>query len=104
MTTTLQLPDDLARAVQLRADQEGHDVAEEVVDLVRKGLAVSEPAQPAVAPIPPIITKDPQTGLPVIQGAPNAPISRMTTEEILAMYEQAQLEEDLERLGIPSRR
>jgi hypothetical protein len=104
MTTTLNLPEDLAREVQRRADREGHGVAEEVVDLVRKGLTISEPAQPAANPIPPTISTDPQTGLPVIQGAPNAPISRMTTQEILSMYEQTQLEEDLERLGIPPRR
>jgi hypothetical protein len=104
MTTTLNLPDDLASAVQQRAAQGGHDLAAEVVELVRKGLAVSGHPQPAETPIPPIISKDPQTGLPVIKGAPNAPISRMTTEEILVMYEQTQLEEDLERLGIPPRR
>ena len=46
---------------------------------------------------------DPGNG-ELVYRAPNAPIGRMTTEEILAMYEQAQLEEDLERLGIPPRR
>jgi len=42
MTTTLNLPDDLASAVQRRAAQGGRDVAAELVELVRKGLEVSE--------------------------------------------------------------
>ncbi len=104
MTTTLNIPDDLARQVQRRAEQEGRDVAAEVVELVRRGLAVSEPARPDGMLIAPIISQDPATGLPVILGAPDAPISRMTTQQILELYEQTQVEEDFERLGIPPRR
>ena len=104
MTTTLHLPDDLARAVERRAAEGGRDVAEEVVDLVRKGLAVSGAPEPAANLIPPVISTDPLTGLPVIRGAPEAPISRMTAEEVQAIIDQSQLEEDLERLGIPPRR
>src|SRR5437763_15664929 len=98
MTTTLRLPDDVASAVQRRAALGGHDVAAEVVELVRKGLAVSEsPATVAAAePIPPVISTDPATGLPLIRGAPDAPISRMTAGEIQALIDQAQVEEDLE--------
>jgi plasmid stability protein len=103
MTTTLNLPDDLASAVEKRAAQRGRDVATEVVELVRKGLAVSERASDATATAP-IISKDPVTGLPLISGAPDAPISRMTTEQIHAMIEQTQEQEDLERLGISLRR
>lgn len=104
MTTTVQIPDDLARAVQRRAAAGGRDVAAEVVELVRKGLAVSEPAEPAAALVPPVITTDPQTGLPVIRGAPDAPISRMTADEFQALCDQILMEQDLERAGIPPRR
>jgi plasmid stability protein len=113
MTTTLHLPDDVASAVRRRAAAGGHGVAEEVVELVRKGLALSESSASAAAaaaaaaaaePVPPVISRDPVTGLPLIRGAPNAPISRMTNEEIQAIIDHAQLEEDLERLGIPPRR
>ena len=45
MTTTLNLPDDLARAVERRAAEGGHDVAAEVVELVRKGLACDCPGR-----------------------------------------------------------
>jgi hypothetical protein len=103
MTTTLNLPDDLASAVEKRAAQRGGDVATEVVELVRKGLGLPKRGSDA-APIAPIIFKDPLTGLPLISGAPDAPISRMTTEQIYAMIEQTQEQEDLERLGIPLRR
>jgi plasmid stability protein len=104
MTTTLNLPDDLASAVKRRAAEGGRGVAEEVVELVRRGLAVSEtPPQPAADPIPPVIAKDPVTGLPAIRGGPDAPISRMTAQEIQAIIDRAQLEEDLERLGISPR-
>jgi plasmid stability protein len=103
MTTTLNLPDDLARAVRQRAAEEGRDVAGEVVELVRRGLAVSQPTAQTTL-VAPIISTDPVTGLPVIRGAPDAPISRMTAEEIQAIIDQTQLEEDLERLGIPPRR
>ena len=104
MTTTLNLPDDLATAVKQRAEEGGRGVAEEVVELVRKGLAVSGHPAPAANLARPVISKDPLTGLPVIRGAPDAPISRMTAEEIQALIDQSQLEEDLERLGIPPRR
>ena len=108
MTTTLHLPDDVASAVRRRAAAGGHGVAEELVELVRKGLALSESPASAVAatakPVPPVISRDPVTGLPQIRGAPDAPISRMTAEEIQAIIDQSQLEEDLERLGIPPRR
>ena len=92
------------RALRRRAAAGGHDVAAEVVELVRKGLAVSDSPAPAAEPIPPVISEDPVTGLPLIRGAPYAPISRMTAGEIQAIIDQTQLEEDRERLGIPPRR
>jgi plasmid stability protein len=103
MTTTFNLPDDLASAVKQRAAQGGHDVAAEVVELVRKGLAVSEHAGDA-ARVAPTITTDPDTGLPVIQSPPDAPIHHMNSEELQALIERTQLEEDLERSGLPLRR
>lgn len=104
MTTTLHLPDDLAAAVQRRAADEGRDLAAEVVELVRKGLAVSEPAQPAAKLVPPVISTDPVTGLPVIRGGPDAPISRMTSEQIIELMRRIDEEEDLERFARSLRR
>jgi plasmid stability protein len=103
MTTTLHLPDDLASAVQRRAARGGHDMAAEAVELIRKGLAVSE-GNGGAMPVAPKITTDPITGLPRIEGGPDAPIGRMTSDQVYALIEQTQEQEDLERAGIPLRR
>jgi plasmid stability protein len=106
MKTTLDLPDDVANEVQRRAARDGRDVADELVELVRTALAFT----PAADPIPPttssrpVISTDPVTGLPVILSPPDAPVHRMTAEELDAMVERTQLEEDLERFRISLRR
>ena len=51
-----------------------------------------------------VIKKDPRTGLPYIECPPNAPISRMSADEIYAIIHKSQEEEDLERLGASLRR
>jgi plasmid stability protein len=100
MKTTIDLPDDLVRAVKLRALQEGRKLKEAVAALLRQGLA-SSPATPMV---PPRISTDAATGLPTIQGAPGAPIATMSAEEIYAAIQKSQEEEDLERVGVSLRR
>jgi plasmid stability protein len=40
MKTTLDLPEDLMRAIKIRAAQEGRTLKELVADLLRRGLAV----------------------------------------------------------------
>lgn len=109
MTTTLNLPDDLASAVRRRAAEGGHDVAAEVVELLRRGLAAAE--HPGT--VPPTVTRehdeplniqtDPLTGLPVIISPPEAPIHSMTVDQILALEQSTLEEEDLERAGLPVR-
>ena len=101
---TVEIPEDLGRAVQRRAAEHGRDVAAEVVELVRRGLAASDPAERAAALAPPVITTDPQTGLPVIRGGSDAPISQMTADEFQALCEQILMQQDLERAGIPDGR
>jgi plasmid stability protein len=100
--TTLDLPDDLVRAVKLRALQRGHKLKDAFADLLRQGLAAA-----AMEPAPrmrPKISTDPKTGLPLIKGLPGAPISKMSSEEIYALIHKSQEEEDIERLGISLRR
>jgi hypothetical protein len=100
MKTTLDLPDDLVRAVKLRALQDGRKLKDAFADLLRQGLAAAK-----LAPIkPPKMSTNAKTGLPLIKCAPGAPISNMTTEEIYTMLHKSQEEEDLERLGISVRR
>ena len=43
MKTTLDLPDDLMRAVKIRAAEEGRKMKDVIADFLRRGLAKSEP-------------------------------------------------------------
>jgi len=103
MRTTLDLPDDWAAELQRRAARDGREFGAEMLDVLRKGLSVPTAGEPPVAAAP-RITKDPVTGLPLIEGAPDAPISRMSSEEIYSLIHQTQEEEDLARFGISLRR
>ena len=100
MKTTLDLPDDLVRAVKLRALQDGRKLKDAFADLLRQGLAASRLAPNR----PPKISKDPKTGLPIIRCAPGAPISNMSTEAIYTMLHKSLEEDDFDRLGITVRR
>ena len=105
MTTLIDLPAELAHEIELRASREGRTVKDAIVDLVRMGLAASaSPAEPAGAELTSSAVKtDPRTGLPYFECAPDAPISRMSSEEIYAMIHRTQEQEDLERIGITLR-
>src|SRR5262249_23927758 len=59
------LPDALVKQVKLRALQEGRKLKDAVADLLRKGLAVARNTEPNA--VTPVVTKDRQTGLPLIQ-------------------------------------
>jgi hypothetical protein len=101
MKTTLELPDALVKQVKLRALQEGQKLKDAVADLLRKGLAsTSAPMVPRPLSSP-RVAKDPATGLPLIVCDPKAPASKMTTEKLIGLEQEAQTEEDLERLGLP---
>jgi plasmid stability protein len=89
MKTTLDLPDALVKQVKLRALRDGRKLKDAVADLLRQGLASS-----VAAPMP----------RPTIRGAPGAPISTMSAEQIYAAIQKSQEEEDLERLGVSFRR
>ncbi len=51
MKTTLDLPDDLMRAVKIRAVHEQKKLKDTIAELLRKGIAASK-ARPAKAPKP----------------------------------------------------
>src|ERR1700693_6206185 len=65
MKTTLDLPDDLVKQVKLRALHDGRKLKDAVADLLRRGLAAATNTDRDV--VAPVITKDKQTGLPLIQ-------------------------------------
>ena len=102
MKTTLDLPKELPHDVKLRALQEGKKLKDEVAELLRRGLSVPLNLRSSDVADSPRIGVDPQTGLPVILCGADAPISKMTLEEILQMEQDAQTKEDLERAGISS--
>jgi len=98
MKTTFDLPPDLVRAVKLRAVHEGRKLKDVAADLLKRGLAVQEespespPAKPRI-----VIGCD---GLPVVQCRADAPASRMTAGELLAVEQESLHQEDLQRLGL----
>lgn len=103
MKTTVDIPDELASELSRRAAAGGRDLAAEVVALVRKGLAVpASTEQPTHAAA--VVAIDPVTGLPVVHSPPGAPISRLTTDEILNVMRDVDEEEDLERFARSLRR
>ena len=92
MKTTLDLPTDLVRKMKLRAVHEGRKLKDVAAEVFRRGLA-----QPKTAAQP--VTRHP-IALPLIQCASDAPASRMSAEEIIALEQESQTREDLERLSL----
>jgi hypothetical protein len=80
MKTTLDLPDSLVKQVKLRALQEGQKLKDAVADLLRKGLAATANQKPARAPA---VTRDKETGLPLIECKHAAsPEEQLTAERV----------------------
>jgi hypothetical protein len=102
MRITLDLPDDLMRAMKLRALHEGRKLKDVLADLLRKDLGAGADSAPPTRR--PKIFTDKKTGLPSIKGKPGAPIAKMCAEEIYALIHKTQEEEDLERFGVSLRR
>jgi hypothetical protein len=92
MKTTLDLPPDLVRRMKLRAVHEGRKLKDVAAEVFRLGLAKPETTVKRA-------TRERIT-LPLIQCAPDAPASRMSVEEIIALEHESQTREDLERLGL----
>jgi hypothetical protein len=82
MKTTLDLPDALLKLVKLRALQDGRKLKDAVADLLRKGLTAARNTAPVVAA--PVVTKDKQTGLPLIQCKQAAPVQEELTPQRVA--------------------
>ncbi len=80
MKTTLDLPDELVMQVKLRALQEGRKLKDAVAELLRRGLASSTSQRRSSAL--PVVTKDKQTGLPLIKCEAAAAGEEMTPERV----------------------
>ncbi len=98
MKATFDLPPDLLRAVKLRAVNEGRKLKDVAAELLKRGLAAqaqTEKPQPSKPRIE--IQAD---GLPVVRCNADAPASRMSTDELLALEQETLQQEDLQRLGL----
>ena len=81
MKTTLDLPDALVKQVKIRALRDGRKLKDAVADLLRKGLAAATNTEPDV--VAPVVTRDKQTGLPLIQCKQAAsPLEELTPERV----------------------
>jgi hypothetical protein len=89
--TTLDLPDELVKALKLRAVHEGKKLKDAVADALRAGLA-ARPARGRKGrgrPARVVVKRDRKTGLPVIQ-CRAAPRGRELTPERVAAILAAQ--------------
>jgi hypothetical protein len=98
MKTTLDLPADLVKAMKLRAVHEGRKLKDVAAELLERGLS-APPVQRSCS------TEDSKieiqaNGVPVILCGKDAPASRMSIEELLALEQESLYREDLERLGL----
>ena len=79
MKTTVDLPDELMRAVKVRAAQQGRKLKTVMADLVERGLA----AEPAAAANPRA-----RVALPLVRNTHEAcPDEEMTPERVAALLE-----------------
>ncbi|MDP0498639.1 MAG: hypothetical protein Q7P63_00930 [Verrucomicrobiota bacterium JB022] len=101
MKMTVDLPASLVRELKLKAARENRKLK----DIVREGMEQSLEAKPlAVARSTGSKADSPlmidEQGFPIFRCHPNAPATRMTGAELLALEQEALLEEDLKRAGI----
>ncbi len=99
MKTTLDLPDDLVRRMKIRAVQEGRSLKRLAAELLSRSLNAAAVPTPA----PSAVTKRvrvAENGFPVFHCGPKAPASLMTADELIALEQQPQFEEDMKRAGI----
>jgi len=127
--TVLDIPDDLAGELERHARRQGRETAEHLLHLVRlamlvedlplatiaqivrarNALAHAQPKAPVTdtpaqeSGIETITSIDPVTGLRVIESPPDAPIHRMTPQEVLDLTNAVLLEQDLEWAGVSVR-
>jgi plasmid stability protein len=100
MKTTLDLPDDLVRAMKMRALLQGRTLRDLVADFLRQGLSMAAP-QAAPAPPPGSMVETAPNGLPTIRCNANAPVTTLGLQELLALEQEAQTAEDLQRASRP---
>lgn len=99
MKTTLDLPDELIREVKLRAVHQRRTVKDLVAELLRQGLGLAPLGRAEKRPVSRMVEIG-ENGLPRIRCSPDAPAARMSLEELLALEQDIQTEEDMRRAGL----
>ena len=94
MKTTLDLPSELVREMKLRAVHEGRKIKEVVASLLVSGLAAEATKKKAIPARKGVLK------LPLFKCAKNALARRMNVEQLLALEQATQTQEDFERLGL----
>lgn len=79
MKTTIDLPDNLVRAITIRAAQQGRMVHDVVAEYIRNGLNV------------PPHTSQSAHALPIIPADTQAPLAQMSRDEIVALEKMTAL-------------
>ena len=100
MKTTLDLPDDLVRAMKLRALLQGRTLRDLVADFLRQGLGMAAP-QTTQSPAPGSMVETAPNGLPTIRCNIPAPATAMDLQDLLALEQEAQVAEDLQHASRP---
>ncbi len=100
MKTTLDLPDELVRAMKMRALLQGRTLRDLVADFLRQGLGMAPQQAPPAPPSGSMVETAPN-GLPTIRCNANAPASAMGLQELLALEQDAQTAEDVQRASRP---
>ena len=95
MKTTLDLPDPLMRKIKIRAAGEGRKLKDLVAELLDLGLAAGNGSRQVG-----YFKTDPEIGISVFVSPPDAPVHRMTSEEILQTEQESLEQEDLQRAGL----
>lgn len=98
MKTTLELPDELMREAKLRAVSQGRTLKDLVADCIRQGLGIAPPVPSGAGSLGERVLVA-SNGLPVILCHDNAPATRASLQDLLALEQQAQTEEDTRHAG-----
>ena len=99
MKTTLDLPDELVREMKLHAVMQGRTLRDLAAEFIRQGLGLPAP-RPPQAPPPGSPVEGGASGLPVVRCRADAPARGLAIDELLALEQQAQTREDIQRAGI----
>jgi hypothetical protein len=99
MKTTLDLPDRLMRQVKQRALQQGRPIKELVAEYIRQGLhgATGTPLQPSAR-----VVELEASGMPVFRPDPNFSGPPIDLATALQLEQEALMQEDRQRAGLPS--